>query len=652
MTILDFYIIALYLPVFSLQIAWLFLIRRTGKGKIGELEENMGIVDLKKELDKKIAEIVKKDLDGSKTGELNILEKEVEPLLDEITKKEIKKHYSPEEHESLPILDEFKRQIREINQKIYQINLDLEKLKVIPIGIWDGIPEECLEKVKAISIPPFHNGGVVIEKREKLIQTSSEERKIQKEQIWQRFDEFLAGNLQKIQKDRVEEEKRRIELEKQREKEEKYKNALMEAEKCFQEYLYKEAILLFEKALTIKPEEEYPKQMIQVAREKIATFKKFIDQAKEQERRGDFIKAKGRYLKASEIIPINNYPIQRIQFLEEKIRRQKEQEEQILQNKREKEKQEQERRDQFKSIIQKADEKFNSEEYEEAVDLYRQALEIYDYPEIVERVDRCLEKIKEAKDERERKQREFDQLKILADRLLNEGRIEEAISKLQQAKALFPKDSKVNKLIELYRSKLSELEEKKRLEALVSERKPNWEEFQKVLEQNGIKCFYHFTDIENIPSIIRHGGLFSWAYCKRERIPIPKPGGSPKSWELDERRGKEDFVRLAYTKEHPMLYIAMNDGRIIRPSLLEINIEIAYFNQTEFADSNAAAFRYTPKIGRTIQHLKNTRFDILQKGARVKHYNLPEDEKPYNQAEVLVKTWIPLKYILNINHFK
>jgi hypothetical protein len=32
----------------------------------------------------------------------------------------------------------------------------------------------------------------------------------------------------------------------------------------------------------------------------------------------------------------------------------------------------------------------------------------------------------------------------------------------------------------------------------------------------------------------------------------------------------------------------------------------------------------------------------------VKHYNLPESEKPFNQAELLVKTWIPIDYIKNI----
>lgn len=59
---------------------------------------------------------------------------------------------------------------------------------------------------------------------------------------------------------------------------------------------------------------------------------------------------------------------------------------------------------------------------------------------------------------------------------------------------------------------------------------------------------------------------------------------------------------------------------------------------------------YKPIIGKEVSNLENVRFDILKKAQRVKHYNLNDDEKPYNQAEVLVKTWIPLEHITNINN--
>lgn len=191
-------------------------------------------------------------------------------------------------------------------------------------------------------------------------------------------------------------------------------------------------------------------------------------------------------------------------------------------------------------------------------------------------------------------------------------------------------------------------ENKSKLNALLT-KKFNWRDFQNILNKNNITEFYHFTDISNIKSIKEKGGLFSWYHCDLNRIVIPMPGGSIGSRQNDTINGKKDFVRVAFNKEHPMLYIALKDRRISKPVWLNIAIDVAYFEHTEFSDKNAAAYSsYTPIIGKETQHLSNIRFDILKKAERVKHYNLSDNEKPYNQAEVLVKTWIPIEYIKNI----
>jgi len=191
-------------------------------------------------------------------------------------------------------------------------------------------------------------------------------------------------------------------------------------------------------------------------------------------------------------------------------------------------------------------------------------------------------------------------------------------------------------------------EKENKLNTLLT-KKFNWRNFQKILHENGIAGFYHFTDRSNLKSIKKNGGLFSWYYCDLNRIEISMPGGNLGSRQNDTINGKKDFVRVAFNKEHPMLFIAQSDGRISQPVWLDIDIEVAYFEHTEFSDKNAAAFSsYAPVIGKEIQHLSNIRFDILMKAERVKHYNLLDNEKPYNQAEVLVKTWIPIEYIKNI----
>ena len=180
------------------------------------------------------------------------------------------------------------------------------------------------------------------------------------------------------------------------------------------------------------------------------------------------------------------------------------------------------------------------------------------------------------------------------------------------------------------------------------EKKSNWQEFKAVLEVHGINKLYHFTDRDNLESIIKNGGLYSWMDCERKGIKVNKPGGSTVSRQLDTSRSLGDYVRLSFTTQHPMMYVAMKDGRISNPVILEIDPEVVYWNETSYANLNAARYTIEPNIGPTISDFKQIHFQSLK--AR-KHFDLPEDEQPYFQAEVLVKNFIPLEYIKNIGNF-
>lgn len=48
-------------------------------------------------------------------------------------------------------------------------------------------------------------------------------------------------------------------------------------------------------------------------------------------------------------------------------------------------------------------------------------------------------------------------------------------------------------------------------------KKTNWQEFKNIIEEKGVKKLYHFTDRDNLESIIKNGGLYSWADCD-ERV--------------------------------------------------------------------------------------------------------------------------------------
>ena len=177
-------------------------------------------------------------------------------------------------------------------------------------------------------------------------------------------------------------------------------------------------------------------------------------------------------------------------------------------------------------------------------------------------------------------------------------------------------------------------------------KKNNWQEYQAVLDQNGITTLYHFTDRDNLESIIKNGGLYSWSDCEQKGIKISKPGGGALSRQLDMKDNLQDYVRVSFTAQHPMMYVAMNEGRISNPVILEIDPEVALLDGTLYADRNAT--RSGANVGGKTDDLKKVHFKSLK--AR-KHFDLDEDEQPFYQAEVLVKNFIPLEYIKNIGNF-
>lgn len=177
-------------------------------------------------------------------------------------------------------------------------------------------------------------------------------------------------------------------------------------------------------------------------------------------------------------------------------------------------------------------------------------------------------------------------------------------------------------------------------------KKSNWQEYQDVLKQYGITKLYHFTDRDNLESIIKNGGLYSWADCEAKGIKIPKPGGNMSSRQLDSRDRLQHFVRTSFTKDHPMMYAAMNAGRISNPVILEIDPEVVMWEHSLYTDCNAT--KNGRRLGEGLDDFKTIHFHSVK--AR-NQFALDEDERPFFQAEVLVENFIPLKYITNISNF-
>lgn len=178
------------------------------------------------------------------------------------------------------------------------------------------------------------------------------------------------------------------------------------------------------------------------------------------------------------------------------------------------------------------------------------------------------------------------------------------------------------------------------------EKKSNWQDFKAILDQYGITKLYHFTDRSNLESIIKEGGLYSWMDCDKKGIKITKPGGEALSRALDCRHNLQEYVRVSFTTQHPMMYVAMQEGRISNPVILEIDPEVIYWKSSKYSDSNAT--RNDACVGENLDAFKKIHFNSVK--ART-HFDLTDEEKPYFQAEILVKSFIPLECIKNIKNF-
>ena len=175
------------------------------------------------------------------------------------------------------------------------------------------------------------------------------------------------------------------------------------------------------------------------------------------------------------------------------------------------------------------------------------------------------------------------------------------------------------------------------------ERKTNWKEFHYALEQNKIEKLYHFTDKSNLDSIRNVNGLLSFRNCKNYNVSITRKGGDELSLKLDKMRGLDNYIRLSFCPDHPMLFVTLNEGRILNPVILEISTEVIYFNHTKFSNQNAV--KSGVLIGENIVAFKNIHLDLFKQS----YFSVEEELKPFYQAEVLVLESIPDKYILNIN---
>lgn len=150
----------------------------------------------------------------------------------------------------------------------------------------------------------------------------------------------------------------------------------------------------------------------------------------------------------------------------------------------------------------------------------------------------------------------------------------------------------------------------------------------------GVKL-YHFTDEGNIESI-KETGLVPWT--EAQKIDGAKLTSNELSRQCDMENEVADYVRLCFRKDHPMLYIAKEDGRIKKEAWISVSLEILDVKGVKFCNKNAAL--KNADIRESPEHL---RWDLITIDTPFKY--VPVEKKPFLQAEVLVPKKIDAKYL-------
>lgn len=95
-----------------------------------------------------------------------------------------------------------------------------------------------------------------------------------------------------------------------------------------------------------------------------------------------------------------------------------------------------------------------------------------------------------------------------------------------------------------------------------------------ILERYKFDGVWHFTGRSNIGSIKKHNGLLSVARVEEKGANVLKSGGNQWSHDADKLKGVHNYVHLAFLDDHPMLFVAKNDGRITDPIWLKIDSSV------------------------------------------------------------------------------
>jgi hypothetical protein len=165
-----------------------------------------------------------------------------------------------------------------------------------------------------------------------------------------------------------------------------------------------------------------------------------------------------------------------------------------------------------------------------------------------------------------------------------------------------------------------------------------------VMQRYGIGSIWHFTDRENLKLIETYGGLLSVAELGKRGIQVPLPGGNQWSHDADRLNGVHTFVHLSFVSDHPMLFVARQEGRIKDPVWLEIDASLILQEGTRFTSD--VANKSGVQLLTPDEAAAAVDFEVLFTRTDWRSPEIQTRLKAARKCEVLVPTIVPIDKIL------
>ncbi len=161
-----------------------------------------------------------------------------------------------------------------------------------------------------------------------------------------------------------------------------------------------------------------------------------------------------------------------------------------------------------------------------------------------------------------------------------------------------------------------------------------------------IPLLYHFTDRRNLQLIRDMGGLYPLAELEARGVEIPAPGSDEGSRLVDRRRNLDRYVHLCFKSNHPMEFVARQQGRIADSIFLQVHASVVHWDGVLFvpgmANTNNIAFHPMDQARTMID------FEVLYQRTNWSDPQIQQRLQAAEKYEILVPRVIPLDLIRNL----